>query len=325
MWLAILRVVESFRDFFSRTLSHGGIYGAPLRKLSRSMCALRFEDLEQRALLSIESPILAMPPDAVDDAYTLPEDSAIVKGPADGLLANDEGAASALLVSGPNHGVLFLNPSGAFAYQPNADFDGVDSFVYMVGNGSDTATVTLNVINNDAVEAVDDNYAAEQNVSLVIDAGSGLLDNDLGIAFASLISGPDHGTVALFADGSFAYYPAEDYTGSDSFVYRGSNNGDSDLATVNITVQNTAPDAADDAYSTDEDTLLIVAADGVLGNDSDPNGDPLSAVLVEDPAHGTLALGADGSFEYTPDADYNGIDTFSYKANDGLWTRTWRS
>src|SRR5262249_11914186 len=53
------------------------------------------------------------------------------------------------------------------------------------------------------------------------------------------------------------------------------------------------------------------------GNDTDVEGDALSAVLVSGPAHGTLALNADGSFTYTPAANYNGADSFTYKANDG--------
>src|SRR4051812_27511939 len=79
----------------------------------------------------------------------------------------------------------------------------------------------------------------------------------------------------------------------------------------------TAPTANDDSYSTDEDTALTVPADGVLGNDTDPDGDALSAVLVDGPAHASaFTLNADGSFTYTPAPNYNGGDSFTYKAND---------
>ena len=91
------------------------------------------------------------------------------------------------------------------------------------------------------------------------------------------------------------------------------------MATVTSTVTpvNDAPVAVADSYSTDEDTALTVAAPGVLANDTDVDGDPLTAVMVSDPAHGTLTLNADGSFVYTPAANYNGADSFTYKANDG--------
>jgi VCBS repeat-containing protein len=82
-------------------------------------------------------------------------------------------------------------------------------------------------------------------------------------------------------------------------------------------VINPPPVANADAYSTNEDTPLNVSAPGVLGNDSDPNGDHLNAVKLSDPAHGSLTLNANGSFVYTPAANYNGPDSFTYAANDG--------
>ena len=60
-----------------------------------------------------------------------------------------------------------------------------------------------------------------------------------------------------------------------------------------------------------------MAAAGVLGNDADPDGDPLTAVLVSGPSHGTLTLNANGSFTYTPNANFNGTDSFTYRASDG--------
>ena len=90
--------------------------------------------------------------------------------------------------------------------------------------------------------------------------------------------------------------------------------------TLSVTAVNDAPTAAADAYSTAEDTALTVAAPGVLGNDSDPDGNPLTAVLGSGPSHGTLTLNANGSFTYTPAANYNGPDTFTYRASDGTLT-----
>src|SRR4029434_472401 len=70
-------------------------------------------------------------------------------------------------------------------------------------------------------------------------------------------------------------------------------------------------------YTTTEDTALNMGAPGVLANDSDVDGDTLSAVLVSQPTHGTLSLNSNGSFSYVPAANYNGSDSFTYKANDG--------
>ena len=82
--------------------------------------------------------------------------------------------------------------------------------------------------------------------------------------------------------------------------------------------ENQAPVAVDDAFSTDEDTSLNIAAPGVLSNDSDAELDPITAVLDAGPANAvSFNLNADGSFDYVPNADFNGSDSFTYFANDG--------
>ena len=93
-----------------------------------------------------------------------------------------------------------------------------------------------------------------------------------------------------------------------------------DDSTISIIVRaiNDAPVSSSDHYVTTEDKpLSVTAAAGVLNNDADIDGDRLSAVLVAGPSHGTLNWHSDGSFVYTPDANFNGTDTFSYVATDG--------
>ena len=84
---------------------------------------------------------------------------------------------------------------------------------------------------------------------------------------------------------------------------------------------NTAPEAIADAYTVDEDnTLRIDGRRGVLANDTDEENDNLSVAAAKAetlPEHGTLTLNADGSFAYAPTANFNGTDSFTYKANDG--------
>ena len=81
---------------------------------------------------------------------------------------------------------------------------------------------------------------------------------------------------------------------------------------------NSAPKATNDAYTVTEDTPLVVATGaGVLKNDTDANGDPLTATVVGGPTHGALTLNPDGSFTYTPAANYSGSDSFTYRARDG--------
>ena len=80
---------------------------------------------------------------------------------------------------------------------------------------------------------------------------------------------------------------------------------------------NHAPVANDDTYGTGQDTLLNVAAPGVLGNDTDADADSLTAVQDTDVSHGSLTLNSNGSFDYTPANGWVGTDSFTYHANDG--------
>ena len=80
---------------------------------------------------------------------------------------------------------------------------------------------------------------------------------------------------------------------------------------------NAAPTAVDDSYLTSEDAPLTIGAGGLLANDTDLDGDALTAARISGPSHGTLALNADGGFTYTPAASFTGTDSFTYQASDG--------
>src|SRR5512132_2282183 len=272
-------------------------------------------------------------PVAAADTYTTAEDTTLTVA-APGVLGNDSDpdgdTLTAVLASGPSHGSLTLNANGSFAYTPAANYNGPDSFIYRAGDGnltSNLATVTIAVSAvNDAPGAAADTYTTPEDTTLTV-AAPGVLGNDSDpdgdTLSAVLASGPSHGSLTLNANGSFAYTPAANYNGPDSFIYRaGDGNLTSNLATVTIAVSavNDAPGAAADTYTTPEDTALTVATPGVLGNDSDPDGDTLSAVLASGPSHGSLTLNANGSFAYTPAANYNGPDSFTYRAGDGNLT-----
>jgi VCBS repeat-containing protein len=269
-------------------------------------------------------------PEIGNDSFTADEDTPLIVDAAGGLLANDSDAdddpLTAVLVTGPAHGTLTLNGDGSFEYIPGADFNGLDGFSYLVNDGtddSDVATVMINVnAVNDLPTAVNDEFTTEEDTPLTVSA-PGMLENDSDIDGDSLssilVSGPANGTLSVNADGSFEYTPNADFSGVDGFAYKVSDGtGESDVATVtiNVTPVNDLPTAADDAYSTDEDTALVIAAPGLLANDADPDGDSLAALVGTGPVNGTLTLNADGSFEYTPNADFSGTDSFTYTAND---------
>jgi hypothetical protein len=86
--------------------------------------------------------------------------------------------------------------------------------------------------------------------------------------------------------------------------------------------EDNAPVAADDYYTTAKKKKLVVKNSGVLANDTDMNGDPLSASLVSNPGHGKLKFRKDGTFEYNPDKKFTGTDSFTYMVSDGEDTAT---
>ena len=132
---------------------------------------------------------------------------------------------------------------------------------------------------------------------------------------------PNNGVLVANSDGSFTYLPSPLFVGTDSFVYQVTDGLNNAQATVTINVGNAAPVATPDGpYGAAEDSTLSVAAPGVLANDSDPDGDPLVAVLVADASNGSVTLAADGAFDYVPLADYFGPDSFTYRASDGVAT-----
>ena len=188
----------------------------------------------------------------------------------------------------------------------------------------------FNGTTNVAPAGVADSYSTVQDVPLNI-AAPGVLGNDTDAEGNALTAGdvtqPAHGVVSLAANGSFTYVPDEGYAGPDTFTYK-ANDGTSTSAatTVTITVEevvappNTEPVAEGDAYSTVSGEALALAAPGVMTNDTDADGDALTATRTSTPVNGAVSLQADGSFTYTPDNGFVGKDQFTYTVSDGTDT-----
>jgi len=269
-------------------------------------------------------------PDAVNNSYTTPEDTALII-PASGVLGNDtDPEGDTLTVTAftqPANGTVTIGSDGQLLYTPNANFNGVETLNYTISDGNggtDTATVTITVTGvNDAPDAVDNSYTTDEDTPLTINA-NGVLGNDTDPEGDTLtvtaFTQPAHGTVTIDTDGKLQYTPNPKFNGVDTLNYTISDgNGGTDTATVTITVTgvNDAPDAVDNTYTTDEDTPLTIAANGVLGNDTDPEGDTLTVTAFTQPTNGTVTIGSDGKLEYTPNANFNGVDTLNYTISDG--------
>jgi len=273
------------------------------------------------------------PPIAVNDAATIGEEGTLTGSR---LLSNDSDPEGDILtinttpVSGPSHGILVINANGTYTYTPGANYNGIDSFVYQVCDdavpskcASATVTITITPVNDQPVAVNDVATIAEDAVL----TGTSLLGNDSDPDGNTLtvdttpVSGPTHGVLVINSNGTYIYTPTANYNGTDSFTYRVCDNGTPSLcstATVSITVTpvNDPPVAANDVATIGEGGIL--SGTNLLGNDSDPDGNLLSidTTPVSGPTHGTLVINSDGTYTYTPDVDYIGTDSFTYKVCD---------
>ncbi|MEE4173097.1 MAG: Ig-like domain-containing protein, partial [Xanthomonadales bacterium] len=291
--------------------------------------------LSNTATVQITVNAINLPPVANGDVYATPQDT-VLNVAAPGLLSNDadpEGNALTVTVTGqPANGALALSPDGGFSYTPNAGYSGTDAFTYKANDGildsnevSVQITVTAAAANLPPV-ANGDVYVMPQDTVLTV-ATPGMLGNDVdpeghALRISTIETQPANGQLSPSLLGGFTYTPNAGFSGTDSFSYRASDNQlDSNIASVQITVTaaaaNLPPVANGDVYITPQDTVLTVAAPGVLGNDADPEGHALTVTVTSQPTNGTLAANPNGGFSYTPNAGFSGSDTFTYTANDG--------
>lgn len=240
--------------------------------------------------LSSNSVHAAGEPVAADDSYNVNED-AVLMVPATGVLGNDTPGANvltAVLATNVSHGILVLNSDGSFEYTPAANYAGTDSFTYYAHDSLDgdsllTATVTITVDSvDDTPVAGNDSFATDVNVALA--GQTNLLANDSDVEGAVTVVpafGPTTGggTYEVYADGSFDYTPALDFTGDDTFTYIATDGLlTSSAATVTITVSKLAQaitfaDPSDQVYGDATSVVVAPTADSGLTVDIDVTGD----------------------------------------------------
>lgn len=263
-------------------------------------------------------------PVATNDGASTLEDTAVSIN----VLGNDadaDGDALAVaLDAAPANGTAVLQPDGSFAYTPNPDWNGTDSFSYTVTDPEGiaaTAAVTVQVQPvNDTPLVNSDSAATDEDLPVaiaVLDNDQDAADGDPAGEFLALadVTTPQHGS-AVIVGRLVTYTPAPDFNGEDQFSYTACDTADlCAVASVAVVVggTNDAPVAVPDEGTTAEDTPVSL---DVLGNDHDIDGDALSAVLISGPAHGALSL-VGNAFDYAPDADWYGEDGFTYQATDG--------
>ncbi|MFI5932569.1 beta strand repeat-containing protein [Actinoplanes sp. NPDC051494] len=266
--------------------------------------------------VTIDAPPVATP----DKATTKPGAATVID-----VLGNDtdsKGSALTLVsVTAPKHGTVKI-VNGKVSYTPDAGYAGPDTFTYLVRDadgGESTGQVSVDVANADPV-AVTDRAAVIKNGRADIDVLANDTDVNTGQKLTVTSVGPPaHGKATVTADGRIRYVPDAGFTGTDTFTYVISDgNGGSATATVSVTVTDSAPVALPDERTTAYEQAVRIK---VLGNDMDPNGDPLTVVGVTQPEHGTVTF-TGTSVKYTPPKGWSGTASFTYTISDGSTTST---
>jgi hypothetical protein len=216
----------------------------------------------------------------------------------------------------PQHGTISGAPPN-LTYQPVADFNGDDALQFSVSDGikrSEIATVAIHVTPvNDAPVATSQTVDAFEDTPL--DIPLALSDAD-GDPLTIVLFFSSHGTVT-FRGTTATFAPAANFHGTASFTYLAFDGlADSQTATVTINIAsvNDAPVANSQSGSINEDAPTPITLTG-----SDVDGDMLTFAVTTQPQHGTLT-GTPPQLTYTPAADYNGPDSFTFTASDGNLT-----
>jgi len=227
------------------------------------------------------------------------------------------------IISGNEEGNFAITSGGTIVTADLLDYETASQYVLTVevsdkGNLTDTATITINVTNvNEAPKASNDSAVVDEDGLVVVTVLGNDSDVDSSISVASVTQGTNG---AVTTNGTtVTYTPIANFNGVDSFTYTVTDGELTDTATVSVTVNavNDALVATNDSAVVDEDSSVVVT---VLANDSDVD----SSISVASVTQGTNgAVTTDGTtVTYTPVADFNGVDSFTYTITDGELTGT---
>src|SRR6188768_589223 len=268
-------------------------------------------------------------PVAVDDTNTTMEDTPVSGDASTNDTASGDGGNTWTLVGvdgGATNGSVVMNPDGTYTYTPDPDFNGMDTITYMVcdTNGDcSTAEIIITITPvNDAPVAVDDTNTTNEDTPVMGDASTNDTPSGDGGNMWTLVGvdgAATNGSVVMNPDGTYTYTPDPDFNGMDTITYMVCDtNGDCSTAEIIITITpvNDVPVAVDDTNTTNEDTPVM----GDASTNDTPSGDggnTWSLVGVDGGAmHGSVVMNPDGTYTYTPETNFNGMDTITYMVCD---------
>jgi len=230
----------------------------------------------------------------------------------------DSKTFSYIVATQPKNGILSIGSnfadSGKLVYAPKPGFIGSDSFTFKLNDGTsegEPATVKIDVTGNHIPMAEPQTISALEDSPTVVNLKGSDPDGDTVVY--SVVQGPSHGALSGTAP-NLTYMPNKNFSGPDSFTFKVNDaTADSTLSTVsiNVTQVNDPPEASKVNVTLSEDTKTSIILRGI-----DPDGSQLTYSIVTHPSHGTLS-GTEPNMVYTPEENYNGPDSFTFKVNDG--------
>jgi VCBS repeat-containing protein len=235
-----------------------------------------------------------------------------------------------LAVAGSNNllsqTITITGVSGTTQWKPQ-------SFTFVANSSTTTLTFTDTSSTGNGLDLVLDNVRVTgPQIQRTLTVSSTLPSGVPIIVSPNDLSDNGNGTTQFtrtYYDGSVVSLTAPAISSTNTFIKWQKDGVDFDTTpAVNLTmdaahtmtavyINNLAPLAVADSYSTNQNSQLVVSATGVLGNDTDPESQPLAAIIDTNPAHGSVSLNSDGGFTYTPTPSFTGTDSYTYHASDG--------
>ena len=234
-------------------------------------------------------------------------------------------------ISVPN-GTVKITVAGVITFVPNSNYNGVVSFPYVINDGNGgTATanevITLTAVNDAPVVDNDTNTMLEDGTPAtgdLTDAGDSDPDGTVLLVNTTPVSGPTNGTIVIRADGTYTYTPNANFNGTDVITIRVCDQGTplpaicvNQTLTIRVNPVNDAPVVDNDTNVMLEDGTPATG-DLTDTGDSDPDGTVLlvNTTPVSGPTNGTIVINADGTYTYTPNANFNGTDVITVEVCD---------
>ncbi|MGP6149924.1 tandem-95 repeat protein [Priestia flexa] len=248
-------------------------------------------------------------------AYTILEDTAL-----NSIVVGTDADGDPLtysLAAPPANGTAVVNLDGTFTYTPNPDFNGQDNFFVNVqdqNGGTAISEIVITIVPVNDPPIAPNVITVTTNEDVAVGGTINAIDPDGDPLTYTLEDAPINGTVVIDSQGSFVYTPNLNFNGTDTFAVRVSDtSGAFIVVNVQVTVSpvNDVPTVPDYQFSINEDTVLT---NQVVGTDVD--GDPLTYSLFSPPVNGTAVVNPDGTYTYTPNANFNGTDNFFVLVSD---------